>query len=332
MKAKTLQLLTCPAHNGDGELLLQDEQWVEGEIFSGVLCCQRCGRSYPILHGIPSFVQERQVANAAEIAFRDDVALTHAQRSYDQVVSFFKQHHDLASAVYRRRKLIPRRESSLLILDIGVGWGIAWLECPVQCDVVGIDFSMDSLRLMQKHADRGLHTYELIHASLDALPFKTNRFDVVWSTQVYQHIRDAQVRAASYQRVAQLLRQQGIFVNETLNLHEFQWHGLRAHRAVLQLSRRLWDLKDAPASKVEADRDEFYLQRFSAPAFAAELKDHFENVMVRASETFWRPNVQCTGTRAALVAALDWYTSLLPLSKLFSRQLTAVASRPIRQA
>src|SRR5206468_12691193 len=54
MKRRLLHWLRCPHCNGDLGLRVQREE--EGEILDGDLSCRSCGRNFPILRGIPRFV------------------------------------------------------------------------------------------------------------------------------------------------------------------------------------------------------------------------------------------------------------------------------------
>lgn len=64
MKKEFLDRLCCPMCKGD--LVLMDDEWVEGEIVSGVLRCDRCELNYPIRDGIVSLLPPELRADKSE--------------------------------------------------------------------------------------------------------------------------------------------------------------------------------------------------------------------------------------------------------------------------
>lgn len=52
MKRRTIEKLCCPFDKNDLTLQVM-EQDVEGSVLKGILHCEKCNRSYPIVHGVP---------------------------------------------------------------------------------------------------------------------------------------------------------------------------------------------------------------------------------------------------------------------------------------
>lgn len=81
-------------------------------------------------------------------------------------------------------ELIPNEANS--ILDVGCGKGIVtnYIQKPF---VVGIDFARTPLNYLSKNA---------IRASIESLPIKSMKFDLVLSTEVFEHLGDSSFQQA----------------------------------------------------------------------------------------------------------------------------------------
>src|SRR5688572_32075496 len=75
--------------------------------------------------------------------------------------------------------------SSIRILDIGCGTGANMEAFAQQGTTVGIDFSLDALRLCQS---RGLQTLAL--TGVERLPFGDRSFDIVTALDILEHTDD----------------------------------------------------------------------------------------------------------------------------------------------
>lgn len=62
MKKKLLEILICPVCKN--ELLLKEAVEKGEEIMEGVLCCERCKQTYPIVDGIPHFISPEKKAES----------------------------------------------------------------------------------------------------------------------------------------------------------------------------------------------------------------------------------------------------------------------------
>jgi 2-polyprenyl-6-hydroxyphenyl methylase/3-demethylubiquinone-9 3-methyltransferase len=81
--------------------------------------------------------------------------------------------------------------------------------------VVGVDLSRASLRVASRHT-RGLGHPEAVFACgrVEALPFAEASFDVVWCTDVIEHLAD---RPAAIAQIARVLKPGGLFLYDTIN-------------------------------------------------------------------------------------------------------------------
>jgi len=80
--------------------------------------------------------------------------------------------------------------STQVILDIGCGTGNLFLFLKKsKCVKYGIDFSINSLKKLQKSADK-TRTSHIICADIEYLPFKTGQFDLVFAITILQNLPD----------------------------------------------------------------------------------------------------------------------------------------------
>ena len=103
-------------------------------------------------------------------------------------------------------KLPIGRRGPGLFLDIGCGWG-RWMASAARLGFkpVGVDIKWEAAKATrQVLADLGLPGFAVV-ADLRALPFKTERFDFVWSYSVIQHTHRKRA-CACLQEIARVLK------------------------------------------------------------------------------------------------------------------------------
>jgi 2-polyprenyl-6-hydroxyphenyl methylase/3-demethylubiquinone-9 3-methyltransferase len=104
----------------------------------------------------------------------------------------------------------------LRVLDLGCGGGLT-TTCLVQrgAIVVGVDLSYASLRVASCHA-RGHGHPKAVFAcgQAESLPFADASFDVVWCTDVLEHLSDL---PTAITQVARVLKPGGLFLYDTIN-------------------------------------------------------------------------------------------------------------------
>lgn len=141
---------------------------------SGQLRCHPCGTAYPVVDGIPCFVEEDAVF---EGAWSHSVRLPSAYRPLRWILSTF-QYYGVTS--YLRR--LVRGEGNL-ILDLGCGGGQELLTLNGQ--VVGVDVSRTSL------AQAARFYQAVLAADARRLPFASEVFDYVVSVFLLEHFEPA---------------------------------------------------------------------------------------------------------------------------------------------
>jgi 2-polyprenyl-6-hydroxyphenyl methylase/3-demethylubiquinone-9 3-methyltransferase len=106
--------------------------------------------------------------------------------------------------------------AGLRVLDVGCGGGLA-AACLVQrgAQVVGLDLSQASLRVAARQTRRpGCPEAIYTCGRAEALPFPDASFDVVWCTDVLEHLTDV---SAAIAQIARVLKPGGLFVYDTIN-------------------------------------------------------------------------------------------------------------------
>jgi ubiquinone/menaquinone biosynthesis C-methylase UbiE len=159
-------------------------------------------------------------SNIRECELRKNVSETTGS-TLDQWQAVYDKHHFRKLAHKRLRSILSffKHLEKPRVLDIGIGWGTNYLPFLRQIDLIGLDYSFESLLLLKRIYSAGTSKPPLlVCGSLSALPLKNVAFDVVWSTQVFQHIPDNSEILSSFETtIQQLLKKDGIFVVDNLN-------------------------------------------------------------------------------------------------------------------
>ncbi len=176
MKRTTLNLLACPFCHGCLDALVTDEQ----TIHAGRLICPRCKRNYPIISGIPQFIQPE--------------ALTGFNRRFSRMYDWFSWIYAAFSKVAfayigmneetGRREVTDRldpRGGRVLEVSIGPGVNLPYLmNRPDVSEVFGLDISLGQLKRCQRYvAKQGLDV-DLFLGNGEQLPFRDESFEGVF--------------------------------------------------------------------------------------------------------------------------------------------------------
>jgi 2-polyprenyl-6-hydroxyphenyl methylase/3-demethylubiquinone-9 3-methyltransferase len=104
----------------------------------------------------------------------------------------------------------------LRVLDLGCGGGLT-AACLARrgAIVVGVDLSQASLHVASHHARRNSHCAIVFACGrAEALPFADASFDVVWCTDVLEHLPDV---SAAITQITRVLKPGGLFLYDTIN-------------------------------------------------------------------------------------------------------------------
>jgi SAM-dependent methyltransferase len=151
--------------------------------------CDQCGAQYPVINGIPSFLQG---PSAGDRQFVRDV--------YDDIYS----HHEDVWADQGRSENFIRYFSGLVaalpheaILEVGCGEGILLAALP-GLQKFGIDPSIHALQRASKRSAANCAV-----ALAEELPFPAQAFDTVVSVGVMEHFANPDAATAEIRRVLQ---------------------------------------------------------------------------------------------------------------------------------
>lgn len=176
MKHSTLNLLACPFCRGCLELSGGDEEPLQ----AGTLTCPRCEKHFPIVDGIPQFIQSE--------------ALTGFNRRFARMYDWFSWGYRLFSKVAfayigmdeqtARREVTDRLEprgGKVLEVSIGPGVNLPYLMDRADVgEVFGLDISPGQLQRCRSYLAGKGWDVDLFLGNGEQLPFKDDSFGGVF--------------------------------------------------------------------------------------------------------------------------------------------------------
>lgn len=91
------------------------------------------------------------------------------------------------------------------ILDLGVGTGNVLRQLNKKNEIFGVDFTYSMLKMAKKHCPHA----HLVRADVNALPFKSNSFDLVTAVGLLEYIHDSLPLLTD---VCRILKENGHFI------------------------------------------------------------------------------------------------------------------------
>ena len=289
------------------------------------LVCAACAAAFPVLGGIPSFIEVQESEQAAEIAQRDAEII-----AYEGMFLAWEDYLEVAP--------IPRDlggQATDWVLEVGVGSGRALREYVRRvAGVVAVDFSIESLR----HVRRSLALQPddqkklvLVHADACSLPVRPGVFDRSLSFGMLQHLPTADHRARAVAGMGRALRPGGRFVMQAR--HWNRMHQLRSDHPGSAAVRRLADflIGNASGGGGACERSHVYADGTVAlyNTSAGELRDLVERAGVRVKRVIGRihgvKGMQRLGAARPLVERM--IELVPPLSLLATQELVVVGNK-----
>jgi ubiquinone/menaquinone biosynthesis C-methylase UbiE len=175
MKLATVQFTCCPTCQSALSLSIETESEI---VENGNLFCTKCRQSYPILDGIPRFIDPQDLKGSNR----------RFARFYDRLAPFYSLFIKASLLPFggdrkARKEILDRLEFTggrLLEVSIGTGSNLPYLfESPETHEVVGVDISIGQLSQCQKLIYKQGWLVDLLQAGAENLPFMADTFDQV---------------------------------------------------------------------------------------------------------------------------------------------------------
>lgn len=192
MLIKLLEILVCPGCH----VSLDVETGDAGEIEQGSLGCSKCGKRYPIINGIPRFVESGNYASS--FGYQWNLFRKEQIDSYNETTLS-------ANRFWSETGWSAEGMRGKWVLDAGCGAG-RFLDVAVvsEAEIVGIDIS--SAIDAAKENLKGRENVHFVQASIYDLPFREGTFDLCYSIGVIQHTPEPE---KSLRSIAAMVRPEG---------------------------------------------------------------------------------------------------------------------------
>lgn len=161
---------------------------------AGALVCAQCGNRYPVVDGIPRFVDQQFYAGSFGFQW-----LKHDKTQLDNQSSQRSEKDFI-----RRTRFHPEDLAGKLVLDVGCGMGrYAEVATKWGATVVAVDLSRAVEAARRNLADRAA---AVLQADAFRLPFAPSSFDFIYSLGVLHHTPDCE---AAVKNLPQFLKPGG---------------------------------------------------------------------------------------------------------------------------
>lgn len=199
MNESHLSYLVCPHCRAD-LVLAREEGEAGSQVINGELRCSSCSQRYPILRGIPRFVELSNYADGFDFQWNKHALTQHDSHSKSRVSEerFFKETQ------------WNRQLAGETILEVGCGSGRFTAQAlSTGAMVVATDLSgaVDANYRVHANADNLL----IVQSDIYCMPFRFESFDKVFCLGVLQHTPDVE---KSFRVLPRYLKSGGKFATD----------------------------------------------------------------------------------------------------------------------
>ena len=200
MQAGTLPLLRCPVCVG---ALILSSPPGQAVILTGQLCCPRCRREYPIIDGIPRFVDQQSLTGLNRRFARLYDWFSYVYAPYSRLMFAPLGGEDRNRREVLDRLELPSTGGRVLEVSIGPGVNLPYLMgAPGRVEVFGLDLSLGQLRQCQRVCRRRGWPVDLLLANAEHLPLSSDSFDCVFHIGGINFFSDKRAAIEAMIRVA----------------------------------------------------------------------------------------------------------------------------------
>jgi SAM-dependent methyltransferase len=227
MRTRLLDFIECPFCRGQLRLLVEREHGPEIE--SGTLTCDECSRVFPIIRGIPRFLEEIRDERDLRATYADSFG--HQWTTYD----WLRREDELE--FFQITDLSREHLAGKTVLDAGCGGGRFSRFVAEYCgEIVAIDYSIAVDKARELAAGRA--NAHFIQCDINRNPLKRASFDLVYSHGVLHHTPntrrafdqltplvkdDGLLYVAVFRKTFALLRWSDAFWRSALNKLPIRW-------------------------------------------------------------------------------------------------------------
>lgn len=172
MKRNTLSILGCPACHANLTFAGQDA----GSITSGALTCPSCQKTYPVVNGIPHFIEAQDLSGFNRRFSHMYDLFAWAYRAFSKIAFAYIGMDEETG----RREITDRLQphgGSVLEVSIGPGVNLPYLMArPDVGNMFGLDISLGQLVQCQRYVARKRWEVDLFLGNGEHLPFQDESF------------------------------------------------------------------------------------------------------------------------------------------------------------
>ena len=192
MNDKLLKILVCPQCKGE----LEPSEQGGGVLNEGTLSCSACSKVYPVINGIPRFVELDNYGSS--FGYQWNIFRKEQIDSFNGTTLS-------ADRFWSETNWTPEAMKGKWVLDAGCGAGrFLDIAGTADAEIVGIDISsaIDAAKANLK----GRENVHFVQASIYDLPFREGTFDLCYSIGVIQHTPEPD---RSLRAIASMVRPDG---------------------------------------------------------------------------------------------------------------------------